>query len=354
MSRLRRHAAASLALAAACGASGVVWGAPASAVPANAVAQGLGIRLLDAPVALRDDPRARVYIIDHLAPGAVIVRHVEVSNGSAVAHHILVYPDSAEIAGGSFRPDAGHGTNELTSWITVTPTTMDLGPQQQAVATVTIAVPANASSGERYGVILADQPPPASASGLVRSEVRVGIRIYLSVGPGGAPPSDFSISTLTAGRTAAGVPTVAAQVHNSGQRALDMTGSLRLSNGPAGLAAGPFPVQLGTTLAIGDTEPVTVPLDPRLPAGPWLVRLDLRSGLVEHAVTATLTFPTTPGSSAKPVPATPVPLAQRRSVVAPVAGGLVALLALLLALVLWRRRRSQDEPATTAEPGPTR
>ena len=84
---------------------------------------------------------------------------------------------------------------------------------------------------------------------------------------------------------------VLATVHNTGGRALDMSGTLELSAGPGGLSAGPFPATLGTTLAIGDTQPVTIVLDEELPAGPWDARITLRSGLVERSARATITFP---------------------------------------------------------------
>jgi len=51
---------------------------------------------------------------------------------------------------------------------------------------------------------------------------------------------------------------VRASVHNTGGRALDMNGTLQLLAGPGGLSAGPFPATLGTTPAIGDTEPVSI------------------------------------------------------------------------------------------------
>jgi hypothetical protein len=82
---------------------------------------------------------------------------------------------------------------------------------------------------------------------------------------------------------------VLATVHNTGGRALDMSGTLQLLAGPGGLSAGPFPVTLGTTLAIDDTEPVTIALDKRLPAGPWDARITLRSGLIERSARATIT-----------------------------------------------------------------
>jgi hypothetical protein len=45
--------------------------------------QGMfGLRLLEAPVIRRDDPRAYTSIVDHLNPGTGIHRRVEVSNMS--------------------------------------------------------------------------------------------------------------------------------------------------------------------------------------------------------------------------------------------------------------------------------
>ena len=89
-------------------------------------------------------------------------------------------------------------------------------------------------------------------------------------------------------------------MRNTGGRALDMSGTLRLLAGPGGLNAGPFPAQLGTTLAIGAIEPVTILLDKRLPAGPWKARVDLHSGLVERHSQATITFPAAREASSWP------------------------------------------------------
>jgi hypothetical protein len=99
---------------------------------------------------------------------------------------------------------------------------------------------------------------------------------------------------------------VSVQVHNTGGRALDLSGDLRLDHGPAGLSAGPFPATPGTTLAVGDHESVTVLLDPQLPAGPWDVAVRLVSGLLTESATGRLTFPTTSLSAAAPAPAVPV------------------------------------------------
>lgn len=316
-------------------ATGVAWSAPAPKADA-----GLGIRLLDAPAARRDDPRARVYIVDFVHPGTTIVRHVEVSNGGDAPRHVDLYPDAAHVSGGAFVVASGHTGNELSSWITVSPTSLELPARGTGTATVTVTVPQDAAPGERYGVVLADIPA-APGEGLLTSS-RVGIRTYLSVGPGAEPASNLTVDTLTAARDATGAPVVRAQVHNTGGRALDLQGSLKLSAGPGGLSAGPFTANLGSTLAPGDSQPVTVTLDKALPAGPWTAQIDIQSGTLNRSATATLTFPTDPGMVAPPVLARAVPLPKEFPVAASVAAALIVatVFTLLGALVRRRRRRS--------------
>ena len=276
--------------------------APAAASPRGGAGGGIGLRLLDAPITARNDPRAQVYIVDHLPPGTVIHRRIEVSNATDSAARVLLYPAAATISGGSFLGAAGHTPNDLSTWTSLSPPVADLPAAGRMSATVTIAVPSDAAPGEQYGVVWAEARSPESAGGIVQVS-RVGIRLYISVGPGGAPAADFTIDSLTAERSADGRPMVLATVHNTGGRALDMSGTLELLAGPGQLTAGPFPATLGTTLAIGDTESVVIVLDPQLPAGPWDAVITLHSGLVEHSARATITFPAT-GASA-PVPTTP-------------------------------------------------
>jgi hypothetical protein len=315
---------------------------------------GLGIRIVDAPVARQDDPRAKVYIVDHVAPGATISRRLEVVNGTPTARHVDLYADAAAVADGAFTPAAGRTESDLTTWTTIEPTSLELKAQGKAFIRVTIAVPKDASPGERFGVVFAELPA-AQGTGLKLAS-RVGIRTYLSVGPGGEPASDFTIDTLAAERDASGAPVVKALVKNTGGRALDMSGSLKLSNGPGSLTAGPFAAELGSTLKPGDTEPVKVKLDKALPAGPWDARLDLQSGLLKRAATATITFPSGAGIVATPVKAKSVPLTKNEKVLVPVAAGLVLLVLLALgAMWWWRRRRERSGPgggvSAAAPPG---
>jgi LPXTG-motif cell wall-anchored protein len=233
----------------------------------------------------------------------------------------------------------------------VTPRKVSLDPGQSKKVTVQIDVPADAAKGERYATVIAELPPPKSAAGSqVRVTSRVGVRIYLNIGSGGEPASDFTISTLTASRDADGVPTVSAQVTNTGGRALDLGGRLQLSDGPSGLRAGPFEVQVPRTLAIGQTGDVVVTLDAQTPAGPWLAKMTLRSGYVEHAVRGTILFPDAAGTSGDPVKAEPD--TGGRNLLVPI-GVLIGLgLLALLLFLLWRRRRRKDDEDQPLSSGP--
>ncbi|MDQ5841602.1 MAG: peptidase, partial [Chloroflexota bacterium] len=259
----------------------------------------------------------------------------------------VLYAAAATIAKGSFQVAAGRTSNDVSAWTSVTPSASDVPAAGRVTANVTIAVPRDAAPGERYGVVWAEvRSAPGSGGGVIQVN-RVGIRLYLSVGPGGGPAADFTIDSLTAKRSPDGRPTVLASVHNTGGRALDMNGNLRLLTGPGGLSAGPFPATLGVTLAIADTGTVTVVLDRALPAGPWDARITLRSGPLERSARGTITFPD--AGASPPVnteaAASGENASDRPGWLHPAIAGLVILLLGIAALlfVLWRRRRRPDD-----------
>jgi hypothetical protein len=306
---------------------------------------GLGVRLLDAPTNRADDPRARVYVVDQVKPGAAFTRHVEVSNGDPTAMDVLVYPAAATVHDGGFDIASRGAPGPVPQWTSVSPQRVHLEPGARVPVTVQFRVASDAPSGEVYGAIVAERPAQRTGSGAALA-IRAAVRVYLSVGAGGEPASDFTVDSLTAARDKTGRPLVLAQVHNTGGRALDLSGSLRLAKGPGGLSAGPFPARLGTTLGIGQSGQVTVPLDKALPAGPWLATLDLRSGLLKRRVEGTITFPTGASATSPPVRPRELPLYEKRTVVVPVAVVLISLLALVLlvlALLAWLRRRKDED-----------
>ncbi|HWL35762.1 MAG TPA: peptidase [Frankiaceae bacterium] len=322
---------------------------PAISASAQSQNGGVGIRLLEAPTAREKDPRARRSIVDHVKPGASFSRKFEVSNTTSGQRLISIYAAAADVVGGQFVPADGRTQNELSGWITLDTNNADLPAGGTVQPRLTITVPPTATEGERYAVIWAELPPATPPAGGVAVVNRVGLRVYLSVGAGGEPATDFVIESLTAERDAQKRPVVQATVKNTGGRALDLSGNLRLTNGPGGLSAGPFDARLGTTLAIGASAPVTIPLDPSLPDGPWDARIELRSSTTVRTAEATITFPAAAGATASPVAADPVEEKSSSSML-PVllaVGGGVLLLLLLLFLLL---RRRSSAPPTVALP----
>ncbi|GAA1267175.1 hypothetical protein Psi02_08940 [Planotetraspora silvatica] len=298
--------------------------------------QGIGIRLVDAPVQSRRDPRAHMYIVDHLPPGMVIHRRVLISNFSDSSRHLAVYASGATVSNQGFRFMAGHSANELSTWTSTSVRQLDLAPHTSQMVTVRIGVPRDAAPGERYAVVWAETASPAAGKSGVLQVRRVGVRIYLSVGPGNPPPTDFTIDSLTAERTPTGRQVVYAQLHNTGGRALDLSGTLSLIEIDGVLTAGPFQVRNGTTLAPGDSGAVTVILTRAVPNGPWLARVKLRSGLVERVANSTITFPESTGTSG---PFAVTAETARKIMILVAAGAFVSLV--VFGFVRARKRRSR-------------
>lgn len=318
---------------------------PAAIAVAQPVEGSVTVRLLEAPADRRDDPRAQIYVVDHLNPGDRIDRRFEVSNGSDRDLTLDLYAGAAEVVDGDFVALDDRAENELTSWVTIDPPEVTLAGGESAEASLRIEVPPDAADGERYAVAWVEMPEH-DAGGGVSLINRVGLRIYLSVGEGEEPASDFEISALTAARLEDGSPVVEATVENTGGRALDMSGELALANGPGGISAGPFEATLGTTLGVGQVAPVQVVLDPEIPHGPWDARLVLRSGPTEREAGATITFPDSAGASGAPMAVEGEPGRGGGSENALKLLALALLLLVLLALFLvWRRRREDEEPA---------
>jgi hypothetical protein len=304
--------------------------------------ESIGIRLLEAPVSRRDDPRAQTSVVDHLQPGTTIHRRIEVSNSSRkrTDRRIEVYPGAATIKDDTFVVSSGKKPNELASWISVNYPILDMPPDTNAVVQVTIRVPTTATEGERYAAIWARTTTDPKRSRNIGLASGVAIPVFLDVGPGGEPPSDFQIAGLTPGRTKDGTPQIRARVRNTGHRALVMSGTLTLTaNTDTGrLSAGPFTARLGTTLRPGDSAPVVITLDELVTAGPWTAKLTLRSGRVEHIATATLTFPTKLGTWGLPASMnSPLPVALTAT------AALTAVAVAILIFVAIRRSRGRPK-----------
>ena len=157
----------------------------ASAASSPTPGTSVGFRLVDAPSDRVQDPRAHIYIVDHLAPGTTIHRRVEVSNGTAQAVHIRLYAGAATLEQGQFKAPGGPGGNDLAGWTSVSAPAVDVPPGSAVQATVTIAVPSSAPTGERYGVVWAELPPSQGNGGVSLVEGGLG-ELSERLLPGGA------------------------------------------------------------------------------------------------------------------------------------------------------------------------
>jgi len=294
----------------------------------------LGIKLLQVPSSEANDPRALEYIIDRLAPGTVIHRKFAVDNLGSVPLHVSVYPAAATISNGTFQFDVGHTQNEMTTWVSVSQGALTLAPHSNATLVATVAVPRDAPSGSQYGVIWAQVS--SSGAGNVKLVSRVGIRLYLSIGQGGAPPSNFTLGTPVASRTSAGVPVVHVPVDNTGGLALDVRGTLQLSGGPGSVSAGPFSASTIVSIAPGQSATDTFQLSSSLPNGPWQASFTMVSGLLTKTAKVTLDFSRAPATAARnPFPVVPV-----------AAGVAVFILLVIAALLVTRSRRKMRARST--------
>ena len=303
-------------------ASGALAAAPRTSPPA---AGSFGIQLLGPPVEAQSNPLAHLYIVGRLAPGTSISRRVEISNDTHSIARVTVYPAAAGLHRGRFGFSPGHAPNELSRWMSVSRSMLLLPAGGKALETVTVKVPAQASPGDRYAVVWAEMSAPAPHARGVRLVNRVGVRVYLSVGPGGLPAANFVVGALRAQRSSSGQLSVIATVRNTGGRAIILSGSLTLSDGPGGVRARPVPVDLGTPLARGRSEQVVVSLDKRLQRGPWRARLRLSTGLIQRTVDRTITFPRAAAASTAPASTAP------RASAAPAGSSFLELLAYVLA-----------------------
>jgi hypothetical protein len=93
--------------------AGISTAASASSAAPTPAGGGIGLRLVSVPASEQNDPRAQIYIVDHVAPGTVVSRQIEVSNTTSSNTDIVLYAAAATIANGSFLGAAGDTLNPV-------------------------------------------------------------------------------------------------------------------------------------------------------------------------------------------------------------------------------------------------
>jgi len=244
-------------------------------------AQGsIGISLAD-DGGERDDPRSTKYVVEQADPGERIERTIEIANDSSKTVTVDSYVGGAVVGGTGFDLDDGDDA-EIVTWSRVAPATVELAAGARAEATVTISVPADTRPGERYGVVWAQV-----AGGDGRVVNRVGIRMFVLIGDG---DSDLLVTAMTPYRDDQGRGAVDVEIQNIGERALDVSGTLRLDDDVHAeepeTAIGAAP-----TIAPGARGVATARFERGPPNGPWVATVELDANGDDYEATARFTFP---------------------------------------------------------------
>ena len=119
-------------------------------------------------------------------PGDVLTNKLRVLNQSESTIAIKMEAEDFTAAGetGEVRVEPASETYSLTQWITVSPDTFTLGPNEQKFVDFTINVPSNAEPGGKYGSILASTvgvvSPDKEIVGAVVAQ-RVGALVLMTV-----------------------------------------------------------------------------------------------------------------------------------------------------------------------------
>ncbi|KAA0918920.1 hypothetical protein [Dietzia sp. ANT_WB102] len=294
---------------------------------------GFGIRIGEVPVNLADNPRAATYIIDNVPPGKRLERQIVVSSTMAERTTFDLYVGAAHVNDEGYQAEPRGATNALTTWTSLDKTEVTLDPGQEEVVTVSVDVPADAPEIEQYALIWMSTKVDENNPDAVQAVSRVGIRMYLSVGTGDGPRPSFSIDSLLPIRLGDGTAAVKAVLENSGARAVEVSGTLDLTDGPGGLSV-PAVESGGKTIPADSRGEliIEVPNSGEFPAGPWSASVTLDSGYGKETAAAEISFPDQGEGE-------PVPVKGGLSAAAWIALGVGA--ALLVALLaLWRRRSS--------------
>lgn len=166
-------------------------------MPTSVSHAGIGIRIIQIPGTVQANPQSAIYIVDRLLPSSVVSQRIEVSNSTNAPMSVLLYPSAATNVNGVFSLSSGETTNDLTSWTTIAPASGVIAAHGTMVATVTITVPAEVTSGEQFGVIWAAAQAPMNSAGIVNVS-RVGIRMYDPIGAEISTTSSTQPATVAA------------------------------------------------------------------------------------------------------------------------------------------------------------
>jgi hypothetical protein len=129
--------------------------------------------------------------------------------------------------------------------------------------------------------------PLAASTLLLAGCARAGAPLRVSERAG----TGFSISSVTVHRSAAGRPILLVRMRDTARRPIGVGGSARLTGGPGGSGAGPFPARRLVMLRPGQAAGMVIALGKGLARGRWHAHVTLVSGLASATARTTLRWP---------------------------------------------------------------
>ncbi len=178
----------------------VVFAALVFIVPLSKAADTAGVKIQPA------------IVDDKVDPGQVFHTVLQVTNVGAAGE--TYYFDTRDIAGVSdsgqlqLQPADTQKTGyELSSWVSVSPSSVGVEPGQTKDVAVTVTVPQNAAAGAHYGAVYVLTHPP-KISDVSGSAVGYGVGMILSLRVGGQAVEGMNIREFSTGRLIYGGPDV--------------------------------------------------------------------------------------------------------------------------------------------------
>jgi len=302
------------------------------APPASATSSGQGWTVAPTP-----DGTGRTAFHLTLGPGQSASDRILLANGTAAPLTFRIYAaDAVNVAGsGAFaltlpdRPTRGVG-----KWTTPAVTTLTVPGQQLASVPFTVSLPADATPGDYAGGVVAlDTANQNVGNGQVHINVLngVGVRVYVHV-PGAlhpglalGPVSVRADVPFLAGVTGSSRARIGFGLVNTGNTTVALTATVTVVDG-WGRTVKRFPPRVVPGLLPGSKLSVVEPLWQPLPlAGSQHVHVQVSwSGPALHGQAAFVVVPW-----------------------ALIVGAIVVVLCVLVALVVWRRRRRADASGST-------
>jgi hypothetical protein len=213
------------------------------------------------------------------APGETVIKKMTVHNDASVAQSFVPVVNTIspanEQGGLSFGPVS---SSDLSGWITVTPSKLDLAADQSGDFTITIKVPSNAAPGGHYATVFAEnQSGTVSVNGAQLTPL-VGTSILLKVSGQITESADVVEFSTQRARVIPGEPIdFTVRVRNTGNIHIKPQGTIEIYNGNVKvdeIAVNPD----GLNVLPGSIRMFTAVSNKTLPAGTYRAELSLVYG----------------------------------------------------------------------------